>query len=82
MDTETTEEAAYLANERWLDQESAVILSENVRRDEMLAEGYCEDCASGYNLFIGCGECGVHSTKRICMHNDCHGSLCLTEYDV
>lgn len=80
MDTDTAEDR-YLADQRWLNQESRVILEENKRREAMLSEGYCDDCASGYNLFIGCGECGIHSTKRICMHNDCHGSLCLTEYD-
>ena len=81
MDTETLEETTYWDNQQWLDQESDLILDENDRRERWLDEGYCDDCASGHNLFIGCQECGVHSTKRICMHNDCHGTYCITEYE-
>lgn len=84
MDTETLtrEEAIYLNEQDMLDEESAIILAENERAELWLDEGYCEGCAYGDNLFIGCFECDIHSGKRHCVAGDCWGGPCLTEYEV
>ncbi len=82
MDYLTPEEERYLDEQKWLAWESKRILEENEKAEQMLAAGYCADCASGFNLYCGCYECEVHSGKRICMHPRCQAGPCVTEYDL